>query len=201
MTLDAPSTRVAGAPALTGKASTGGGDETAVTVRVYPGAAASGLPARTISAAVGAGGAYSAPTAGLTDGTWTAQTVQRDAAGNTGTSVARTFTLDTTAPAVALTTPSDSTFTRDVTPTFAGTAGTAPGDASSVTVPGLRRRDRDGHAGPHAHRPGGGRRRSRSPRARWATAPTRRSPGRPTTSATWAPRRRGRSWSTPWRRR
>jgi hypothetical protein len=89
---------------------------------------------RSITATVGGGGAYSASTAGLADGTWTAQAVQGDAAGNTGTSVSRTFTLDASAPALALTSPGAGLFTHDPTQVFAGNAGTAAGDAAAVSL-------------------------------------------------------------------
>ena len=60
---------------------------------------------------------------------------QSDAAGNVGFSVARTFTVtgsDTVAPVVSLNAPPVSS--TDSTPTFAGVAGVAVGDASTVTV-------------------------------------------------------------------
>ena len=133
VTLDAPPARVGAAPALAGRASAGGGDSTNVVVRIYAGQAATGTPARAVAATIDAG-AYSAPTAGLPDGTWTAQAVQGDAAGNAGVSAARTFTLDTTAPAPALTSPGAGAFTRNPTQVFGGTAGTATGDAQVVTL-------------------------------------------------------------------
>jgi hypothetical protein len=41
---------------------------------------------------------------------------------------------DGVAPTITLTSPADGSSTSDATPTFAGTAGTAPGDAQAVTV-------------------------------------------------------------------
>ncbi|MCA1684345.1 MAG: Ig-like domain-containing protein, partial [Actinobacteria bacterium] len=59
----------------------------------------------------------------------------RDAAGNVDASPASyTWTVDTQAPAVTLTSPADGSVTNDETPTFAGAAGTASGDSATVTV-------------------------------------------------------------------
>ncbi|HXO14608.1 MAG TPA: nidogen-like domain-containing protein, partial [Mycobacterium sp.] len=45
-----------------------------------------------------------------------------------------TFTVDTTPPVVTLTTPANGSGTNLTTPTFSGTAGTAPWDSAAVTV-------------------------------------------------------------------
>src|SRR5439155_22262209 len=68
----------------------------------------------------------------LVDGTYTAQTSQSDSAGNTGTSLARTFRVDTAAPVVTLDQPT--TPTSDNTPALTGTGGTATGDDTTVTI-------------------------------------------------------------------
>ena len=44
------------------------------------------------------------------------------------------WTVDTTAPSVTLTRPAGGSATNNAKPTFAGTAGTAPGDSSTITV-------------------------------------------------------------------
>ncbi len=44
------------------------------------------------------------------------------------------WTVDTTAPSVTLTRPAGGSATNNAKPTFAGTAGTAPGDSSAITV-------------------------------------------------------------------
>jgi hypothetical protein len=87
-------------PALAGTAgsATGGG---AVTVRIYAGSSASGTPAQTLTAAR-SGSSWSATAATLTDGTYTVRATQPDAAGNTGTSAARTFTVDTVKPTATM---------------------------------------------------------------------------------------------------
>ncbi|WP_244239108.1 adventurous gliding motility protein AgmC [Corallococcus carmarthensis] len=66
----------------------------------------------------------------LADGTYTVTAVATDAAGNESTPDSSTFTVDTTAPVVAITTPANgSTVGANVTVT-----GTASGGATSVTV-------------------------------------------------------------------
>jgi hypothetical protein len=71
--------------------------------------------------------------AGLTDGSHTFQVIATDQAGNVGAAVSDTWTVDTTAPAVSLTSPANGA-TRAEWPTFKGTAGTAMGDSSTVTL-------------------------------------------------------------------
>lgn len=57
-----------------------------------------------------------------------------DAAGNVGPPATRGWTVDTTAPPVAITSPAAGTATSDLTPAITGTAGTATGDVGTVTV-------------------------------------------------------------------
>lgn len=57
-----------------------------------------------------------------------------DGLGNLGPTVARTFTVDSGAPAVTLTSPAADSATNDTTPTFSGKAGTASGDLPAITV-------------------------------------------------------------------
>jgi hypothetical protein len=83
------------------------GDSSTVTVRVYSGTSATGSPAQTLTATRQTDSSYSA-SATLADGTWTAQSEQRDSAGNAGTSSANTFTVATVAPVVTISSgPSD----------------------------------------------------------------------------------------------
>jgi hypothetical protein len=122
-------------PSFAGVAGTDTGDSTAVTVRVYAGSTVGGTPLQTLTATRDAAGAFAVDAAQpLADGTYTAQAEQLDAAGNTGRSTAATFAVDSTAPAVTLTAPTNGSTSSDTTPTLAGTAGTASGDASLVTV-------------------------------------------------------------------
>src|SRR5206468_2923797 len=84
-------------PALSGAAGTAAGDASTVTARIYAGPAASGTPIQTLNAGR-SGGSWSATPAALADGTYTARAEQIDAAGNTGQSQPRTFTVDATPP-------------------------------------------------------------------------------------------------------
>src|SRR5262249_15551558 len=94
-------------------------DASTVTVAIYSGSSATGIPVRTITATVGAGGNYQVTLpAGqaLAEGTYTAQATQTDVAGNPGTSAATTFTVDTTAPVVGLN--AAPVYTNSTTPAF-----------------------------------------------------------------------------------
>jgi chitinase len=84
-------------PTLSGAAGTASGDATTVTVKIYSGSSATGTPVQTKSAPVSAG-AWTTAASTLTAGAYTAQATQTDTAGNTGTSTANTFTVDTTKP-------------------------------------------------------------------------------------------------------
>ncbi len=86
-------------PALAGACTTSDGT---VSIPLYPGASASGTPAQTATATC-ASSPWTVDAATLADGQYTAQAKQTDAAGNTGTSSARTFTIDTTAPTATVT--------------------------------------------------------------------------------------------------
>ena len=120
-------------PTLTGGAGTAVGDDGTVTVSIYEGGSVGGTIAASKSVSVSAGGwSYTAPT--LADGTYTAQVSQGDAAGNTGTSAAVTFTVDTTAPVVAVTAPVAGAVLNSSKPTLSGLAGQVSGDDPSVTL-------------------------------------------------------------------
>ncbi len=122
-------------PTLSGTAGTDAGDPSQVTVNIYQGSGTSGTLLQTLPTTAGAGGSYSVDaTTELTEGIYTAQTSQTDAAGLTGQSSANTFTVDTTAPAPTLTSPADGSSTDDTTPELAGTAGTSSGDSNQVSV-------------------------------------------------------------------
>ena len=83
-------------PALGGGAGTAPGDG-GVTLDIYSGTTATGTPVQTIAANLSAS-SWSATTAALADGTYTARAQQSDTAGNQGQSAKRTFTIDTTPP-------------------------------------------------------------------------------------------------------
>ncbi len=78
-------------------------------------------------------GAYSVDSAALAEGTYTAQASQSDTAGNTGSSSANTFVVDTTAPdSTILTTPANPTNSTSATFTFNATDPPSGGVASGV---------------------------------------------------------------------
>ncbi len=120
-------------PTFTGAGGTAPGDAPTVTVTIYVGAATSGAVFATATPSVDAGtGTWSFMPPSLADGTYTVQATQRDEADNVGTSVARTFTVDTTAPAVSLT--PLATVVGSTKPSFGGGAGTASGDIASIKL-------------------------------------------------------------------
>jgi endonuclease/exonuclease/phosphatase family metal-dependent hydrolase len=138
VTLTAPpngSSQKSSAPRFAGTAATASGSS-AVTVKIYGGPAAAGTPIQTIgSVPVGSDGSWSAPAiAALIDGTYSARAEQTDARGQVGSSDASTFTVDTAAPRVTLTSPANGSSIKTGTPTFGGAAGSSSGDAVSVTV-------------------------------------------------------------------
>ena len=90
-------------PQLAGSAGTATGDSGSVTVKLWPGTLAAGLPAQTLTVPRDAGGAWSTVPATLADGTWTARAEQADTAGNIGVSPSATFTVGS--PSAAPTAP------------------------------------------------------------------------------------------------
>lgn len=99
VTLTKPATGLANdpTPTLGGGAGTDSGDSATVTVKVYAGLSISGSPVQTLPA-TRSGGTWSIEPSTLADGTYTARAEQADAAGNTGTSAPRTFSIDATGP-------------------------------------------------------------------------------------------------------
>lgn len=120
---------------LAGQAS---GDDPSVTVNIYKGPTASGSPSQTLEVtAVGGKWTTGAPGLALKSGIYTVQAEQADAAGNIAAPTV-TFTVATDSPVVTL---DASAFTQregvpftDATPSFSGTASTAPEDSEVVHV-------------------------------------------------------------------
>jgi hypothetical protein len=84
---------------FTGTAGSADGDSTALNVIVFAGSGTGGATVQVLSVArVGSG--WSVASAPLSDGTYTVQATQDDAAGNVGVSAPRTFTVDATPPAL-----------------------------------------------------------------------------------------------------
>ncbi len=105
-------------PSFTGTAS----DTTTVTVKIYSGATAKGSTVAEATAA-GTGAAWTSGPASpaLANGEYTAVASQPSSLGNpTGTSSPVTFTVNTSAPTVTLTSPKSPS--NNTTPTFTGTA-------------------------------------------------------------------------------
>jgi subtilisin-like proprotein convertase family protein len=84
-------------PSLSGGAGAAQGDSNSVTVKIWSGTQAAGAPLHTL-AVTRSSGSWSTTAPALAEGAYTARAEQADDAGNTGTSPARTFTVDTTAP-------------------------------------------------------------------------------------------------------
>jgi hypothetical protein len=85
-------------PTFSGTAGTNNGDSPTITVNVYAGFSAAGMPVQTL-AATEHSGSWSVPAnAPLEDGTYTAQAIQHDEVGNVGESSADSFTIDTKPP-------------------------------------------------------------------------------------------------------
>ena len=122
-------------PSFSGAAGDSSVDIPVVTLKIYSGSSVSGSPIRTLPPITPTGATWKAsPSAAeaLNDGTYTAQAEQSDKAGNTTKSTPSTFVVDTTPPAVSLT--SVASLTNNPKPSFSGGAGVAPGDAAVVTL-------------------------------------------------------------------
>ncbi len=80
-------------PTYSGAAGTAVGDLDTITVKIYEGSTATGLPLQTLTTSK-TGGTWTVDgTTPLAPGTYTAQAQQSDQAGNTGSSTANTFTV------------------------------------------------------------------------------------------------------------
>ncbi len=70
----------------------------------------------------------------LPDGPYAFEVRAVDSSVNTGPSATRPFSIDTTSPSISLNSPANGMATSDPTPTFGGTAGTAPNDQAAIMV-------------------------------------------------------------------
>ncbi len=125
-------------PTIRGTAGTAPGDAAQVQVTVSS-SSPTGDAVQNLAATVAADGTWSVPTAALADGPYVVQVTQTDASGNVGTSSVTGFTvstapLDSTPPAVTLTSPADGATVTDADMAVTGSAGTAAGDAGTVDV-------------------------------------------------------------------
>ncbi|HEY2181400.1 MAG TPA: Ig-like domain-containing protein, partial [Solirubrobacteraceae bacterium] len=109
-------------------------DDTPVSLRVYAGSVLSPATLVGEAPATVTGGAWrTVLPAALTDGAYTAVAEQADHLGNTGSARA-SFTIDTISPAVTLTSPANGSSTASASVSVQGAAGTAVGDAPTVSV-------------------------------------------------------------------
>ena len=120
-------------PVLSGGGGSAVGDDSTVSVDVFAGSAASGVPVQSLTAPVAAG-AWSVSAAVLADGVYTARARQLDAAGNSGLSSAHTFTVDAGVPQVSIAQPSAGQVLSQGAVVVGGSASSASGDGPSVTV-------------------------------------------------------------------
>jgi hypothetical protein len=116
-------------PALSGSA----GDSASVEVTIE-GPSPSGAVASKGKAVLSGGSWSYTPASPLADGTYTVKVVGTDAASNTSAPATATFTVDTTPPALTLTSPTNNALLEVARPTFSGQAGTATGDRASVRL-------------------------------------------------------------------
>jgi hypothetical protein len=112
-------------PSFQGSASEASGT---VTVSIYGGAVASGLPERVIQVAREGTRWATGPVKALAGGTYTVQVEQGQA------SEEFQFTVDATPPHVSLTSPPNGGSSDDATQTLAGAAGTEEGDIGRITI-------------------------------------------------------------------
>jgi hypothetical protein len=135
VTIDAvPSPTNDPTPTLGGDAQVEEGSEEAVTVTIYKGNTTGGTTVAGPHTLATSGGVWQYTSPHLADGTYTAQATRRDEAGNIGTSTPVTFTVDTTPPAISITSPGDISTAHVSRPTFSGLAGHASGDEQSITL-------------------------------------------------------------------
>jgi hypothetical protein len=122
-------------PTFGGGAGTEEQDSTTISVKVYKGTAASGTAWRTVTGTRSGAKWTAGPVEALEDGVYTAVAEQTDSNtfAETGVSAAVTFTVDTTAPTVTLTSPKEGAFVKTATPTLSGGGGAAAWD-EAVTV-------------------------------------------------------------------
>src|SRR5437016_4526489 len=118
-----------GTPNIDGTAGNAVTDAMTVTIDIFSGTTTSGSPTQSFVVPANGGtwsvdsGVWDSNTP-LGEGTWTVRATQTDAAGNTGTSFARTFTVDMTAPVTTITSGPGST-TSDTAASFGFTSSEA----------------------------------------------------------------------------
>jgi large repetitive protein len=118
-------------PSFSGNAGNVSGDGERVTLNIYQGSGTTGTH-ESIAISRHHGESWSEPEGPhLADGTYTAQVLQEDTAGNVG-AAKHTFTIETNTPHVTLN--ELSSYTADATPSFSGGVDTTKGVVESVTL-------------------------------------------------------------------
>jgi large repetitive protein len=120
-------------PSFSGGVAAAAGDLASVQVVVHKGTVSGAVAAEGSASVSGGTWSYTSPSL-APDGQYTVQAIQHDQAGNEGKSASATFTVDTTPPTVGLSAPAENAHLKSSRPNFAGAAGTAPGDVSSLTL-------------------------------------------------------------------
>jgi hypothetical protein len=132
-------------PTFTGRAGTRATDANSVTVLIYPGASANGIPVRSDTGSVNSDGSFSVPVSSpLGDGRYTA-IARQSTFGTVGFSGPVTFRIKAHGPGLTFIYPANSGWDAGKHIKFSGQAGTALGDTSSVDVqlwPGKRAQGR-----------------------------------------------------------
>jgi subtilisin-like proprotein convertase family protein len=119
-------------PTIAGTAGTAVGDQPHVDVEIRT---SGGSVVHTFDDVGAAGGPWSVePPVPLALGSYRANVSQADSGGNTGSHSVGFTVVDGAAPSVTISSPGNGSTTGDSTPRIAGSAGTAPGDAGTVTV-------------------------------------------------------------------
>jgi hypothetical protein len=195
LTTPAASASVTSPATIAGTGDTALGDVRTVEVTVHRGTSTAGAVVATLQATVGEDGGYRVDTPALGDGTYTARVRQSDTAGNTGTTTARTFAVDGTAPTVSLAAPASPA--ADTTPALTGAGGTGAGDVRTVEVTVHRGTSTAGTVVATLEAPVGEDGSFRVDTPNLGDGPTPRGPGSATPPATPARAPRARSPSTP----
>ena len=121
-------------PLFSGTGAEEGGE---VTLRIYSGGSPTGTALQKPKVALSENGTWETTAEHLADGTYTAQVAQEDETElglEQALSESVTFTIDTTPPAVTITSPANGSSTSSQEQSVAGSGGIEPGDSSPVTV-------------------------------------------------------------------
>lgn len=137
-------------PVIRGTAGTGSGDATTISLGIWSGSSVGGTPVRYLTGTRADDGSWSIRvTPALPDGRYSVLAAQLGAGDVYGVSRAQTFIVKVHPPALTLEQPAAGARLRPSTVTLSGQAGTALGDASTVSVAVYRGRRARGRALAH----------------------------------------------------